>query len=245
MLADHAAYAHAQAENVSALLLHVHAQNKYSHLVSSSSAVGKRLKNELNLEKRKVITSFATASYQELLPASIRHPSRMWSAFLRLFFLTSLSESFIQVEVRAADAFVRPIYAGNALSHVTSRDAVRCVTVRPTNFDKAAMSAMSVAATAAVEAAPLPATPDTGLCIPPPPITTQPNTIKHLPTSSDVICLSHAGLSAWVSDDLKKSDRPELTAARVVISGGRGLKNGDNFKMLYDLADCVGGAGKA
>lgn len=49
--------------------------------------------------------------------------------------------------------------------------------------------------------------------------------------------------SKWVSDDMAKSDRPSLTSARVVVSGGRGMKNGDNFKMLYDLADTLGGTG--
>ena len=43
--------------------------------------------------------------------------------------------------------------------------------------------------------------------------------------------------SVFVSQELAKSDRPTLTAARVVVSGGRGLQNGENFKILYDLAD--------
>lgn len=49
-------------------------------------------------------------------------------------------------------------------------------------------------------------------------------------------------LSSWVGESLSKSDRPELTSAGTVISGGRGLKNGENFKLLYDLADKMNAA---
>nr|XP_060475624.1 electron transfer flavoprotein subunit alpha, mitochondrial [Panthera onca] len=55
---------------------------------------------------------------------------------------------------------------------------------------------------------------------------------------------SPVGISEWLDQKLTKSDRPELTGARVVISGGRGLKNGENFKLLYDLADQLHAAGK-
>jgi electron transfer flavoprotein alpha subunit len=51
-----------------------------------------------------------------------------------------------------------------------------------------------------------------------------------------------AGKSAFVGEELAKSDRPELTAAKIVVSGGRGMQNGDNFKLLYTLADKVGAA---
>lgn len=49
-----------------------------------------------------------------------------------------------------------------------------------------------------------------------------------------------AALSNFVGEELAKSDRPELTAAKIVVSGGRGMQNGDNFKHLYGLADKLG-----
>lgn len=51
-----------------------------------------------------------------------------------------------------------------------------------------------------------------------------------------------AGVSSFVGEELAKSDRPELTAAKVVISGGRGMQNGENFEMLYKVADKLGAA---
>ncbi|XP_046856172.1 electron transfer flavoprotein subunit alpha, mitochondrial-like [Xenia sp. Carnegie-2017] len=48
--------------------------------------------------------------------------------------------------------------------------------------------------------------------------------------------------SEFINQELSKSDRPELTSAGVVISGGRGMKNGENFQLLYDLADKLNAA---
>ena len=107
--------------------------------------------------------------------------------------------------VVSPDTFVRPIYAGNALATVQSKDPIKVVTVRITGFATAAAEGGS----AAVEA---------------------------------VGGAGDAGLSSFVGNELSKSERPELTAARVVVSGGRGMQNGENFKLLEALADKLGAA---
>ena len=51
-----------------------------------------------------------------------------------------------------------------------------------------------------------------------------------------------AGLSEFINEEIAKSDRPDLAAADIVISGGRGMQNGENFKMLEKVADQLGAA---
>lgn len=51
-----------------------------------------------------------------------------------------------------------------------------------------------------------------------------------------------AGLATYKSENLTKSDRPELTSAKVIVSGGRGMQNGENFKMLESVAKKLGAA---
>jgi electron transfer flavoprotein alpha subunit len=51
-----------------------------------------------------------------------------------------------------------------------------------------------------------------------------------------------AGTSSFVGQELSKSERPELTSARVIVSGGRGMQSGDNFHMLDKIADKLGAA---
>jgi len=109
------------------------------------------------------------------------------------------------VAVESADTFVRPIYAGNALATVKSKDPIKVITVRTTAFD----------AVASKENAP----------------------VEKLEAGSD------SGLSSFVSREVSKSERPELTAAKIIVSGGRGMANGENFKkVLEPLADKLGAA---
>jgi len=109
------------------------------------------------------------------------------------------------IEVKSPTTFVRPVYAGNALETLETRDKIVVGTIRTTAF-----ASTGEGRSATIEAI----TP---------------------PTS--------AGLSSFVSSDINVSERPELTAARIVISGGRGMQSGDNFKTLIEpLADRLGAA---
>lgn len=112
------------------------------------------------------------------------------------------------LEVVDEEAFLRPMYAGNAVATVRAAGALKLLTIRPTSFEKAAIGSD----TATIESAISPA------------------------DGAD------AGLASFVSESVSGGDRPDLTAARVVVSGGRGMKDGDNFKILEKLADKLGGA---
>lgn len=100
--------------------------------------------------------------------------------------------------------FERPIYAGNAIQTVKSKDGKKVVSIRTTAFDAAAEGGSAPVETIAVPANP--------------------------------------GLSEWVEDKVAASDRPELTSAKIVVSGGRGVGSKDDFALIEKLADKLGAA---
>ncbi|MFD2440342.1 electron transfer flavoprotein subunit alpha/FixB family protein [Paracoccus kondratievae] len=106
--------------------------------------------------------------------------------------------------VIGADTFERPIYAGNAIQTVRSKDAKKVFTIRTASFDAAGEGG-----SAAV---------------------------------SDVAAAADPGLSSWVGDEVAQSDRPELTSAKRVVSGGRGLGSKESFGIIEALADKLGAA---
>ncbi len=107
------------------------------------------------------------------------------------------------IKVVSPDTFERPIYAGNAIQTVKSKDAKKVITVRTSTFAAAGDGGSASVENAA--AAPDPA------------------------------------LSSFVGEEVAKSDRPELTSAKIIVSGGRAMQSRENFtKYIEPLADKLG-----
>ncbi len=100
--------------------------------------------------------------------------------------------------------FERPIYAGNAIQTVKSRDAKKVLTIRSSAFDIADQNG-----SASVET---------------------------------IIATADPGLSTWIEDKVEASDRPSLTSADIVVSGGRGVGSEEDFDLIGELADKLGAA---
>jgi len=113
------------------------------------------------------------------------------------------------LSVEGPDTFTRPIYAGNAIATVQTKDKKLVITVRGTAFEKAAASGGS--------------------------------------GTLEVVSTDGAGLeqsvSTYVGSEIAKLERPELTSAKVIVSGGRALQNSENFHTIIEpLADKLGAA---
>ncbi len=163
-------------------------------------ADAKQLDDEIAENLAAVIVA-AAKSYTHLLAPATSNGKNIMPRCAALLDVQPISEI---VAVENADTFVRPIYAGNALATVKSKDSIKVITVRTTGFDAVAASGGS----ASVEALAAPA---------------------------------DSGLSSFVGREVAKSERPELTSAKIIVSGGRGMGSGENFKkVLEPLADKLG-----
>lgn len=166
LVADHAHYEHALAEELSLLVTGL--AEGYTHVLAPATTFGKNFMPRV-------------------------------AAWLDMAQISDV------VSVESADTFVRPIYAGNAMATVQSKDPIKLVTVRSTAFDAAGAEGGN----AKIE---------------------------------PVAASATFGRSSFVGQELTVSERPELTSARVVISGGRGMGNGENFRLIEVVADKLNAA---
>jgi electron transfer flavoprotein alpha subunit len=141
-------------------------------------------------------------NYSHLLAAATTSGKNLMPRVAALLDVMQISDISAVV---SPDTFVRPIYAGNALQTVQSKDPIKVITVRGTAF---------------------------------PPVEATGGEAAIEPVAST----GATGLSEFVRAELSKSERPELTSARVIISGGRGMQSGDNFHLLEKVADKLGAA---
>lgn len=125
--------------------------------------------------------------------------------FPRIAVKLDLAQVSDVIKIISDDTFMRPIYAGNAIATVKSKDKTKIVTIRPTSFDPIEISGGS-------------------------------ENIENLnfDIQNDNV--------EFIDREESQSERPELSTARVVISGGRGLQSAENFKLLNEIADKLNAA---
>lgn len=146
-----------------------------------------------------LIVSLAPSYDAIVAPAT----SRFKNVMPRVAALLDVMQVSEITKVVAPDTYERPIYAGNAIQTVKSKDAKKVITVRTSTF----------AAAAAGGSAPV----------------------------ENVAAAADPGLSSFVGEEVAKSDRPELTSAKIIVSGGRAMQSRENFaKYIEPLADKLG-----
>ena len=160
-----------------------------------------KLENLLPEISAPVIASVAS-NYSHILAPASTFGKNLLPRISAILDITQVSDV---IEIENENTFIRPIYAGNAISHVQTNQKINLLTIRPTSFEKCEDSGGD----ASIE------------------------DVAYIETESQTI---------FINREVSKSDRPELGNARVVVSGGRGLENSDNFKLLYDLADKLNAA---
>jgi len=140
-------------------------------------------------DKYDAIVAPATSRYKNVMP--------------RVAALLDVMQVSEVIKVLGPDTFERPIYAGNAIQTVKSKDKKKVITVRTSTFQAAANDGSASVENAAAAADP--------------------------------------GLSTFIGEEVAKSDRPELTSAKIIVSGGRAMQSRENFtKYIEPLADKLG-----
>lgn len=146
-----------------------------------------------------LIVSLAPSYDAIVAPAT----SRFKNVMPRVAALLDVMQISEITKVVAPDTYERPIYAGNAIQTVKSKDAKKVITVRTSTF-----AAAAAGGSAGVE---------------------------------NVVAAADPGLSSFLSEEVAKSDRPELTSAKIIVSGGRAMQSRENFaKYIEPLADKLG-----
>ena len=161
----------------------------------------KSLKNGL-AENLAPLMQSLSGGYSHIMAAATTTGKNVMPRLAALLDVMQISDI---IKIEDANTFQRPIYAGNALSTVSSNEAIKVITVRGTAFEVVAAEGGNA-------------------------------TIEPVAGAID------AGLSTYVKSELSSSERPELTSAPIVISGGRGMQDGANFAMLEKIADKLGAA---
>jgi electron transfer flavoprotein alpha subunit len=140
-------------------------------------------------DKYDAIVAPATSRYKNVMP--------------RVAALLDVMQVSEVIKVVSPDTFERPIYAGNAIQTVKSKDKKKVITVRTSTFQAAGNDGSASVENAAAAGDP--------------------------------------GLSTFVGEEVAKSDRPELTSAKIFVSGGRAMQSRENFtKYIEPLADTLG-----
>src|SRR3954466_5815851 len=149
-----------------------------------------------------LIVSLAPSYDAFVAPAT----SRFKNVMPRVAALLDVMQVSEIIKVVSPDTFERPIYAGNAIQTVKSKDAKKVITVRTSTFQ---------------------ATPQGSSAAP----------FENASAAAD------PAISSFVGEELSKSERPELTSARIIISGGRAMQSRENFtRYIEPVADKIGAA---
>ncbi len=160
-----------------------------------------KLKNPIAENIEPIVLSIAEKYSHIMAPATTFGKN----IFPRIAVKLDLAQISDVIKIISNDTFMRPIYAGNAIATVKSKDKTKIITIRPTSFDPVETSGGS-------------------------------DVVERLEfeTQNDSV--------EFIDREESQSERPELSTARVVISGGRGLQSAENFKLLNEIADKLNAA---